>query len=144
MNGLAGPEWIARLCLWKDDCLSSSRKLCCRHKNLSTDQSAKGRHPKAKAKGVQTRESHVSRAPIIPQWPKHTFFGMPIDQRAVLDADAPLGRCSPAAPSTSANNGWDIHPSLLEEVALRWTAWPAWVVAAFSPSGGAWSMVSQR
>lgn len=73
------------------------------------DQSTKGRHPKAK--GVQTRESHVSRASIILQWPKHTLFGMPIHQRADLNVDAPLGRYSPNRPVNIGNNGWDIHPN---------------------------------
>ena len=65
----------------------------------------------------QTRESHVSRASIILQWPKHTLFGMPIHQRADLDVDAPLGRYSPDRPVNIGKNGWD-NPSQLRGHAL--------------------------
>jgi hypothetical protein len=49
-------------------------------------------------------------APIILQWPKHTFFGMPIYQRVTFDIDAPVGRYSPDHPINIGNNAWDIHP----------------------------------
>jgi hypothetical protein len=48
--------------------------------------------------------------PIILQWPKHSLFGMPIYQRAVLDIDAPVGKYSRYANVNIGNNAWDIHP----------------------------------
>jgi hypothetical protein len=49
-------------------------------------------------------------APIILQWPKHIFVGMPTYQRVTFDIDAPVGRYSPGRPVNIGNNAWDIHP----------------------------------
>jgi hypothetical protein len=60
--------------------------------------------------GVGHALGDLTVGPIILQWPKHSLFGMPIYQRAVLDIDAPVGKYYRYANVNIGNNAWDIHP----------------------------------
>jgi hypothetical protein len=60
--------------------------------------------------GVGHGFGDVTVGPVILQWPKHSLFGMPIYQRALLDINAPVGRYSRNAPVNIGSNAWDIHP----------------------------------
>jgi hypothetical protein len=60
--------------------------------------------------GVGNGLGNVTVGPVILQWPKHSLFGMPIYQRAVLDIDAPTGSYSRYANVNIGNNAWDVQP----------------------------------
>jgi hypothetical protein len=60
--------------------------------------------------GVGNGLGNVTVGPVILQWPKHSLFGMPIYQRAVLDIDAPTGNYSRYANVNIGNNAWDVQP----------------------------------
>jgi hypothetical protein len=60
--------------------------------------------------GVGHGFGDVTVGPLILQWPKHSLFGMPIYQRALLDIDAPVGSYSRYASVNIGSNAWDIHP----------------------------------
>jgi hypothetical protein len=60
--------------------------------------------------GVGHGFGDVTVGPVVLQWPKHSLFGIPIYQRALLDIDTPVGRYSRYANVNIGNYAWDIHP----------------------------------
>jgi hypothetical protein len=64
----------------------------------------------AGAKGQRGRFGDMTVGPVILQWSEHRILGVPIDQRAVIDFDVPVGKYSQTSPVNLSSNAFTFHP----------------------------------